>query len=279
MSTLPLLRSTPSPSASHGLFPSIALRRHQVCHLFQYNACGLPPTEASASVSTSLPTSSSFPPSPVCVPARWGLRGVHGSAFRVIASHIMSSMYPVGKFGCRIVSKDARPPSPIFCSLHCPCTRVCNFWAISVFGHLEMPSANTTFCRPGICFASWLHPLVISCLPRSLIAIEARRLCDPPHRLIHDTAATLSPPNSTGSPVMYAVMTIPPNSCKFIVIVSSPLVIVWFFESRDSTRGASRISSISSLLGKPPSLRPSRIVAKEVALHVHKIMRQETPRR
>ena len=86
--------STPLPSASHGRFPSIALRRHQVCRWFPYTVCVLPPTEASASVSTSLSTSSSFPPSPVYVPTRWGLRGVvHASAFRVIASHIMSSMH------------------------------------------------------------------------------------------------------------------------------------------------------------------------------------------
>ena len=41
--------------------------------------------------------------------------------------------------------------------------------AIFSFGDLEIPSA-TTFCTPGICFAAWLHPLVISSLPSNLMA-------------------------------------------------------------------------------------------------------------
>ena len=88
------------------------------------------------------------------------------------------------------------------------------------FGHLKIPSA-TTFCTPGTFFASCLQLLVIIIsLPSYLMAWVARLLRDPPHRLIHETAATLSPLNSAGSPgvfglsckmtcVTYAVITMP----------------------------------------------------------------------
>ena len=145
--------STPSPSTIQGPLPCNALRRHQLFHWLQYTFCVLPPTEASARVSTSLSASFSSPPSPTLVPARRGLRSVHDCAFRVIAPHTMPSMYSVGKSGCRIVTKISQPLLPIVCSLHSPCTSVCRLRAIFSFGHLEIPSA-ATFCTPGICFAS-----------------------------------------------------------------------------------------------------------------------------
>ena len=163
-------------------------------HWLQYTFCVLPPTEVSARVSTSLSASSPFPPSPTYVPARRRLRTVHDSAFRVIAHQTMSSMYSVGKSDCRIVSKNSQQLLPILVSLHSPCTSVCRLRAIFSFDHLEIMSA-TTSCTPGICFASWLQPPVISSLPSSLMARAARLLRDAAHRLIDETAATLSPLN------------------------------------------------------------------------------------
>ena len=110
--------STPSPSTSNAPFPSDALRRHQVFHLLQYTFCVLPPTDASARVSTTLSASLSSPPPLTYVPARRGFRSVHDSAFRVIASHTMSPMYSVAKSGCGIVSKNSQPLLPILRSLY-----------------------------------------------------------------------------------------------------------------------------------------------------------------
>ena len=135
--------STPSPSTIQGPLPCNALRRHQLFHWLQYTFCVLPPTEASARVSTSLSASFSSPPSPTHVPAR-RLR-VHASAFRVIALHTMSSMYSVGKSSCTIVSKNWQPLLLLLCSLHSPCTSVCTLLEIFSFGYLEIPS-DTTFC-------------------------------------------------------------------------------------------------------------------------------------
>ena len=119
-------------------------------------------------------------------------------------------MYSVVKLSFRIVL-NSQPRLPILCSLHSPCTSDCRLRAIFSFGHLEIPS-STTFCTPGICFVAWLHPLVISSLPMNLMARAACLLRDPPHRYFHETAETLSPINSTGSPKVFGL------SCKMTCV-------------------------------------------------------------
>ena len=221
--------------------PYVALMRHQLCHFDQYTFCVLPPTEASASVSTSLSTSSAFPPSPACVPA-W--RGGHIFTFLHFIS-LRSIPHQCTHREIRVVAlyKNKRGQSPMSSPLHSPVTNDRRLLAISSFGHLEIPSA-ITFCTPGIYFATRLQPPVTSSLPSILIAKEARLSRDPPHLLTHDTATTLSPLNSTGSPsvsglsckmpwVTNAVITMPQTSSTFIVIASCPLVTVGYFSSYD----------------------------------------------
>ena len=47
---------------------------------------------------------------------------------------------------------------------------------------------------------------MISGLPSKLMARAARMLRDPPHRLIHEAAATLSPLNSAGYPGVFGLL-------------------------------------------------------------------------
>ena len=183
--------STPPRTTSEGPFPSNSLRRHQVFHWLQYTFCVLPPPKPA------------LRSPPVCPPRYYSLLLQHMlllggvcDVFMILhfVSLTTSSMYSVGKSGCRIVSKNLQQLLPILVSLHSPCTSVCRLRAIFSFDHLEIMSA-TTSCTPGICFASWLQPPVISSLPSSLMARAARLLRDAAHRLIDETAATLSPLN------------------------------------------------------------------------------------
>ena len=50
-----------------------------------------------------------------------------------------------------------------------------------------MPSANV-LSSPGMCFAMWHHPPVISMRPRSLIRSPVRLSFAPPHLFTQDTA-------------------------------------------------------------------------------------------
>ena len=174
--------STPSPSTSQALFPSSVRRRHQVCHLIQYTFCVLPHTEASARVSTNLSTSSSFPLHPFVLGGI--VRCVHGSAFRVIASHIVSSMYSIRKFRLSKCLEELAT-TVLYPALSIALVRVSAgfvgsfLWTIST----SIPFA-TTFCTPRICFA--LTPTARDSSLPSSIGNEARLFCDPPQRFIHD---------------------------------------------------------------------------------------------
>ena len=152
-----------------------------------------------------------------------------------------------GKSGCRIVSKNSQPLLPILRSLY-PLVRA---------------SAG---CGRSFLLAVWkfrllLQPLVISSLPSNLMAKPARLPRDPPYRLIHETAATLSPLNIIRSPgvcglscemtcVTYAVITMPQSSSRLIMITSTPFVTIWFLNSSVRWGFRSYLQYTRSSLGK-----------------------------
>ena len=123
--------STPSPSTSHGPFPSNALRRHQVFHWLQYPSAYSPaPTPALGSPPVGPPRSH-----PVLLQHMFLLGGVC-DVFMVLhfVSLLLNVMrYSVGKSGSRIVSKNSQPLQFILCSLHSPCTSDCRLRAIFSF--------------------------------------------------------------------------------------------------------------------------------------------------
>ena len=177
-----------------------------------------------ASSSVSLATSATSFPSPSCVPAwlgaTFGFSSMHSrlipNAFesvvyprlRVVASsalfigsHICASNLPAGKLFCYSRLKIFLPCAWIFCSL-----RPSSFVSLATFSctlsssHLEMPLANVL--PPGMCFAMWYHPLVISMRPKSLISSPARLYFAPPYLFTQDTALTSSPRRSTALPAV-----------------------------------------------------------------------------
>ena len=154
-------------------------------------------------------------------------------------------MYSVGNSGCRIVSKNSQPllpilsPIPLYKRLQIACDLF--FW----------PSGNSV-CH--YILHSWDFLCVVTPSARDFQPTH-------PHRLIHETAATLSPHNNAGSPGVFglsckmtcvtrAVITMTQSSTsRLIVIASTPFIIIWFLNS--SVRWWSdRISNTPEARGK-----------------------------
>ena len=100
-----------------------------------------------------------------------------------ISSHICSSNLVAGNLVCNSRLKIFLPCAWIF-SYFQPSSLVSivPFSCTLSSGHLEMPSANV-LSSPGMCFAMWHHPLMVSMRPGSLISSPARLYFAPPHYL------------------------------------------------------------------------------------------------
>ena len=130
-----------------------------------------------------------------------GLAHIHVFAIHVIAFHTLSSVLS-GNTGCSIVYKKtaAKVTDVLFSPLSC-------HYRLQVATNLVFRPSRISvsyfffsFCTPGICLATWLQPLVISSLPSNLMDEEGGLSRDPPYLSTHDTAVTLFPLNSAGSP-------------------------------------------------------------------------------
>ena len=132
-------------------------------------------------------------------------------------------------------------------------------------GYREISSARV-FRTPGMCFAVGVHPPVSSRRPSILMSKNALLSLAPPHRVIHDTAALLSPRISIGSPfasglsptssiMTHAVTTIPSNSNRLIVTVHVSPRSAFLLSSVVSSRGKSYLQKPSSQRRNRPPLK------------------------
>ena len=157
-------------------------------------------------------------------------------------------------FVCSTVSKIPLPLVPMSCpDQSSELVSSLTLSARITRGQREIPSASV-LRPPGMCFAVWFQPPLISRRLSKLMSKHDRLSLVPPLREIQDTAAVLSPRirirspfasalSSDSSRMTHAVTTMPNNSSRLIVIVQDSRRSAFLFSSAVSSCGNSYLQN------------------------------------